>query len=75
MTCMTAHWYSYTVKLTREIDPNKTWTEPVKIQQRNQVTSQLGYLAPMSEANKYHFPGYPGGKQPKKPKEHIYKQF
>ena len=27
----------------------------------------------MSEANKYHFPGYPGGKQPKKPKEHIYK--
>ena len=29
----------------------------------------------MSEANKYHFPGFPGGKQPKKTKEHIYKQF
>ena len=32
------------------------------------VTSHLGYLAPMSEANKYHFPGFPGGKQPKKAK-------
>ena len=75
MTCMTAHWHSNTVKLTREIDPNKTWTEPVKIQQRNQVTSQLGYLAPMSEANNTIFQAIQVENSLKKPKEHIYKQF
>ena len=25
------------------------------------------------EWSKYYFPGYPGGKQPKDPNEHIYK--
>ena len=35
------------------------------------ITSLLGYLAPMSEANRYHFPGFPGGKQPKTQGTHL----
>ena len=29
----------------------------------------------MSEANKYHFPGYPGGKQPKNPRNTFISNF